>query len=253
MIISILNHKGGTGKTTTAVNLGRALSDKDLSVLLVDFDSQANLSYSLGINSLEYTIEDVVLSGNQLDEFLMQREGLSVLPNSSERSFKNQVGLEDPWSLDKKLKTIQHYFDFVLIDCPPTVSNSVLNALLASDRVLIPFQLDVLSVEGMTQVLSSIRSVKTQYQKSIEILGILPINVDRRRALTHEVLNHIRQNYHIHVFDSMVRSNVKIAEAPSFGQSVIEYDPNSNGAQDYQLVADEFINIIQRAEKVALT
>ncbi len=240
----MLNHKGGTGKTTTCINLGKALADLDWRVLLVDFDNQANLSYSLGLNYIEETCEHLLESGGPLNEAIQAVENFYVLPSKGMDRFDAMPTLHSPYLLKEALQQVKNDFGVILIDCSPTVSSQVLNALLASDFVFIPFQVDVLSVEGIAQVMSSVDHVNEKYGHDLEILGAAPVMVDRRRMLSTEILNHVGENYNVRLFNSIVRNNVKVAEAPSFGKSVIEYDHKSNGAHDYRALAEEFTEIV---------
>lgn len=251
MVISVFNHKGGTGKTTTTINLGVALAEQDFRVLLVDFDLQANLSYSLGVGS-DCTLESLLESNESISQNIVHAGILHVLPNIP-LGFDKDSQLSSPFLLANALQTLREDYDFILIDCPPTISDHAKNALCASDSVLIPFQLDVLSVQGIIQVTDSIQQINEKYGHNLEILGVVPVMVDRRRMLTTEILEHLKTNYSLYIFDSIVRTNVKIAEAPSFGKSVIEYRSRSIGSQDYRALANEFIQTINNYNRKILT
>ena len=243
MIISIVNQKGGTAKTTTTLNLGCALARLGSNVLLVDMDAQASLSYSLGFLQPEHTISEVFHEEVKISEAIMESpEGLDVLPSD--------IGLADvelaltdterrEFYLQEIIKPIAKRYDFVLIDCPPSMSLLTVNALVASDHVIIPMQLDVLSLQGLELILKTVEKVKVNFNKRLDVLGIIPVLVDFRRKLTQEVLEYLKEQFEVRVFEQMIRTNVKASEAPSFGKSVISYAPASNSAKDYMAFADE--------------
>jgi chromosome partitioning protein len=245
MIIAIANHKGGTGKTTTAVNLAFALKNTGKKILLIDADPQGNMTYSLGVHQPEFTIADV-MGGRPLNEVAINIRGVDLLPSgislyAKEDSFfntKNKYFL-----LQKALRN--HGYDIVFADCPPSFSLYTLNVLCAADRVLIPVQLDVLSVQGLRQMLDVVKEVKEEANAELDVLGVVAVNVDERRHLTYEVLEHIQDTYNVLVFHNYIRSNVKAAEAPSFSMSVIEYASKSNSAIDYMAVSNEFLKYTQ--------
>jgi chromosome partitioning protein len=245
MIIAIANHKGGTGKTTTAVNLAFALKNTGKKILLVDADPQGNMTYSLGVHQPEFTIADV-MGGKSVNEVVVHVRGIDLLPSgialyAKEDGFfhtRNKYFL-----LHKALRN--HGYDIVLADCPPSFSLYTLNVLCAADKVLIPVQLDVLSIQGLKQMLEVINEVKSEANAELEVLGVVAVNVDERRHLTYEVLEHIQETYDVLVFHNYIRSNVKAAEAPSFSMSVVEYASKSNSALDYMAVSNEFLKYTQ--------
>ena len=245
VIYSVINQKGGTGKTTTAINLGTALVRRAKDVLLIDLDTQGNLSYSLGINDFDQSMADVLLGESKIEEILLETEGLSVAPSDNqladaELSLARSGGHEN--ALSEILRKVEGY-DYVLIDCPPSLSTLTINALLASDKVIIPMQMEVLSLQGLDQIIQTIEKVKSTFSKDLSIEGVLPVMVDSRRKLSQEVKDHIGENYELRIFDSMIRNNVKASEAPSFGKSVIGYKPTSNSAVDYMRFADEILDL----------
>jgi chromosome partitioning protein len=245
-IISIVNHKGGTGKTTTTINLGKALSLRGKSVLLIDLDSQANLSYSLGIGAEEKSIGDVLFRLNSPQDIIVRKEGMDVMPANNnlyqyeESIIKNEYG---HYLLKDILSELD--YDFILIDCPPSQSQLNINALCAANKVLVPMLLDVLSLQGLNQILKTIEEVKEKYNPELEILGVLGVLVDERRQLTRDILEHVQRNYPVTVFNNHVRANVKAAEAPSHGVSLVEYAPSSHAATDYMAVANELLKIYE--------
>jgi chromosome partitioning protein len=250
-VIAIVNQKGGTGKTTTTVNLGCALAKLDKKVLLVDLDAQGNLSYSLGILDINQSMGEVLLGGKSLNEILLDREGLRVAPSQIDLADVeiNIAGKLARESILKKAISKVDGFDYILIDCPPSLSLLTVNALNAADNVVIPLQMEVLSLQGLDQIIKTIDQVKDVLNSKLEILGLLPVMVDKRRKLSAEIFEHIEGNYDFKIFESQIRTNVRASEAPSFGKSLISYSPGSNGAKDYMAFAQEFIDTAERKRK----
>ncbi|REE01000.1 ParA family protein [Marinoscillum furvescens] len=245
MIIAVVNQKGGTAKTTTTVNLGKALADAGKRVLLVDLDAQGSLGYSLGIQEAPHSIADVLAGEIDLSQALIDREGLQVVAS--------QIGLADlelelagmqerELLLAGVLQSVEESFDVILIDCPPSLSLLTVNALSAANQVIIPMQMEVLSLQGLDLISETITKIKAALNPHLEVLGILPVMVDKRRKLSSEVREHIQENYPFRIFDTNIRPNVRASEAPSFGQSVISYAPDSNSSKDYQQLANEVLN-----------
>ncbi|MBC6400721.1 MAG: ParA family protein [Ekhidna sp.] len=245
-IISVVNQKGGTGKTTTTLNLSSALAKLGKNVLAIDMDSQGNLGYSLGLES-ETTIVDVLEDTNRISDVLLESEGFSIVI-SDMRLVDVELALgemDDRHSvLSKKLKSLESSYDYILVDCPPSLSILALNALYASEYVIIPMLMEVLSLQGLDQIIETIEKINASYNKELQILGILPVMVDKRRKLSGEIREYIKENYDLRIFKSMIRNNVKASESPSFGKSVVEYAPNSNSAVDYKAFATEITRLI---------
>lgn len=245
MITSVINQKGGTGKTTTAVNLASALVSKKKKVLVVDLDPQGNLSYSLGINEFDHSISDALQKEKKINEVVVEREGIDIIP-TDQRLSKLEFGKKlSERLLRDYLRKIRGY-DFIIIDCPPSLSSLTINALNASDNVIIPIQLDVFSIQGLEQIVGTIDEVRTTLNKKLQIAGILPVLVDGRKKLTSEIKEYVRQNFKIALFKSEIRTNVKAAEAPSFGASVIHYAPTSNSAKDYMNFCGEYLRVMKK-------
>ncbi len=245
--ISVVNQKGGTGKTTSVVSLGAALAQRDKKVLLIDLDPQGNLTYSLGINEFDHTIGDVLMGDATVKESILKvaHEGLDIIPSSIDLAniemSMAQIKQRE-LQLKKTLKGLGKY-DYVLIDCPPSFSLLAVNSLTLSNEVIIPMQMTALSLQGLDLIYSTIIQIKESLNPKLKILGILPVMVDKRRKLSSEVKDYIQGNFKIKLFETSIRNNVKAAEAPSFGKSVINYSPSSNSAKDYQEFTNEFLSI----------
>jgi chromosome partitioning protein len=246
MVLSIVNHKGGTGKTTTTVNLGSVLASEGFSTLLVDLDAQGSLSYALGLGDTEHTIAEALVGEVPPRHALNDSEGMFVLSaNTSLADVELAMARsESRFGHVKMLLNELPSFDFVLIDCPPSLSLLTLNALVASHAILIPMQLDALALRGLDSMLDTVEKVHS-LNPQLTILGILPVMVDPRRNICREISNFIKANYSIKLFQTSIHSNVKAAEAPSFGKSIIRYAPSSSVANDYREFTKEFLNHIQ--------
>ncbi|SMD32922.1 chromosome partitioning protein [Reichenbachiella faecimaris] len=242
-VIAIVNQKGGTGKTTTTVNLGCALAKKGKKVLLVDLDAQGNMSYSLGILEIEKSIGQVILGEVDFQDILISREGLDVAPAEIDLADVeiNIAGELARESILKKVLANVKGYDYILIDCPPSLSLLTINALNAASRVIVPLQMEVLSLQGLDQIIRTIDQIKEVLNEELQIMGLLPVMVDSRRKLSREIFEHIEENYSFKIFNSRIRTNVRASEAPSFGESLISYAPTSNGAKDYMAFADEIL------------
>lgn len=243
-IVSVINQKGGTGKTTTTINLGSALQKLGKRVLLIDLDPQANLSYSLGISEPEITLADVFTGTHKLKDCFQDRDGLMVAPGSNELvdieiSLVNQP--ERELFLQQMLRDVKG-FDYIFIDCPPSLSLLTVNALATSHEVVIPLQMEVLTLQGLGQILNTVQQIKQTLNPKLRVKGIVVVMYDQRRKLSSEIEAYLKENIEENIFKQRIRLNVKLAEAPSFGKSVLDYDSSSNGAKDYMGLAKEFIS-----------
>jgi chromosome partitioning protein len=242
MVIAISNHKGGTGKTTTAVNLGVALANLNFKVLLIDLDAQGNLTYSFGIQDTCLSISDVFIGEKKIEEVIIRKEGLDIIPANMQLSdieLSLQSVDDRVYVLKYMLDSIVSNYDFVIIDCPPSRSLLTINALIIADKVISTILLDVLSIQGLNHIRNTVNEIKEVFNEKLSFMGVLAVNTDMRKKISLEVLEFIRQNIDIPILMTNIRANVKITEAPSYGLSVIAYDPTSNGAIDYESLALE--------------
>jgi chromosome partitioning protein len=223
-------------------------------VLLVDLDPQGNLSYSLGLSDERLTVCDFLLGNNSFEEIACEVFKMHVLPANislyrSTKQIENLVNSE--FILKHKLDSISSQYDFILIDCPPAISMYTINALNAADGVIIPLVFEILSIQGLDQILSEIKVIKNTSNPNITVIGALGVVVNENRKLSSEVLEFVRDNYSINVFNNHVRNNVKAAEAPSFGKSVIDYAPTASSSKDYVNVANELLKILEYSNQLA--
>ena len=248
MVIAFANHKGGTGKTTSVINIGTALNNAGKKVLLVDLDPQGNLSYSLGLDKEDYNVADLMLGRQTFEEVACEVNNLHVLPSDGSlykqmeyigfRTDKNTL-------LKTALQKVEGNYDFILIDCAPSLSLYTTNAFNAADGVIIPLVFEILSIQGLNQILEEITRIKEVSNPALSVIAVLGVIVNESRKLSEEVLEYIRDNYKVNVFNNHVRNNVKAAEAPSFASSVIDYAPTSTSAKDYINVSKELLSIVE--------
>ncbi len=243
--LAVVNQKGGVGKTTTAFNLGTALSLSGFKVLLVDLDPQAHLSYSAGIKAdeLETTVYDVLKGDVELTKTIIQTGSISILPASidlsgAEMELSNEVGRE--LFLKTALKDAVNY-DFCIIDCPPNFGLLTLNALTASQEVLVPMLAEFFSLKGLDKLLNLVDTVNCRINPSVSVTGILVTMFDNRLKLHNDVFERLREYFPDKRLKTAIRKNVALAEATSFGKSIFEYAPKSHGAEDYRNASNEII------------
>ena len=248
-IIVIANQKGGVAKTTTAVNLSACLAILGKKVLLIDIDPQGNASSGLGISKLDTIrcIYDVMVNNVPTSKVVVQTniENLFVIPATiqlagAEIELVSAISRE--MKLKKALDTIKNDYDYILIDCPPSLGLLTLNALTAADSILVPIQCEYYALEGLSQLMNTIQLVQKHLNSKLEIEGVVLTMFDARTNLSIQVVDEVKQHFKNKVFRSIIPRNVRLSEAPSFGQPVIIYDPKSKGSEMYMELAKEVIS-----------
>lgn len=256
IVYGVVNQKGGVGKTTTTVNLGAALAERGDKVLLIDIDAQSNLSTHLGLsgeNHLEdgdlsddgpeFTVYDVLKGKKELREVIIERsKNLDIVPSSlllsaADLELGGVVGRE--LILKRAIQPIKNDYDAIIIDCPPALGLLSLNALAAVEKVIVPVQSEYLALHGVRQLLDTIDQVRSIYNPGLVVGGVLICMHDNRKRLARAVSDTIRAYFGELVFNTVIRQNVSLAEAPAQGMSIFEYAPKSSGAEDYQALSEE--------------
>lgn len=253
-IIAIANQKGGVGKTTTAINLSATLAETGQKVLAVDFDPQGNETSGLGLEkeNLEQTVYELLIGDCKLSDCLVKevQPNLDVIPSNV-----NLAGAEiELLEMDDKekilrgfLRRIKKNYDFIIIDCPPSLSLLTINALVAADTVLVPIQCEYYALEGLNQVMKTIQLVKKGLNPKLEMEGVVFTMYDSRTNLSNEVVQSVRESLNENIYNTMIHRNVRLAEAPSYGMPITLYDTRSVGAEDYRMLAAE---VIKRGEEL---
>ncbi|WP_026893031.1 ParA family protein [Lacrimispora aerotolerans] len=253
-IIAIANQKGGVGKTTTAINLSACLAEAGQRVLAVDFDPQGNETSGLGIekSTVEKTIYDLLVGECEIDECLITniQDNLDLLPSNVELAGA-EIELLEIENKENLLKTylekIKKNYDFIIIDCPPSLNLLTINALTAANTVLVPIQCEYYALEGLSQVLNTVGLVKKKLNPSLEMEGVVFTMYDARTNLSLEVVESVKNNLNQNIYKTIIPRNVRLAEAPSHGMPINLYDSRSAGAESYRLLAAE---VISRGEDI---
>ena len=246
-IISIINQKGGVGKTTTAVNLAAFLADKGYKTMLVDADSQGNTTSGLSKDvEFEETLYDVLLNDVSIEEAVVKTDikKLSILPASIDLAGAEieMVSMEKrEFLMKRKLDQVRDKYDFILIDCPPSLGLMTLNALVASQEILIPIQAEFYALEGLSQLVKTVQVVTRKLNPGLSILGILLTMFDGRTNLSLQVADEVKKYFGNKVFRTVIPRSVKLSEAPSFGEPILTYAPKSKGAEAYKKLCREVI------------
>ncbi|MBQ1678395.1 MAG: ParA family protein [Oscillospiraceae bacterium] len=244
-MVAIVNQKGGVGKTTTAVNLTAALHEKGARILLVDFDPQANASSGLGVSRRsKYTSYDVIINGVPAEQAIVHTQWGDVLPSSSALAGAG-VELADmerrEFVLKQALESVKERYDYVFIDCPPSLELLTLNGLCAAEQILIPVQCEYYALEGLSDLMSTMRAVKRRLNPGLTVFGVLLTMFDGRTNFSSQVAQEVRRFFPGRVYAAAIPRNVRLAEAPSHGMPITAYDRHSKGAKAYRDVADEIL------------
>jgi len=249
-VIALVNQKGGVGKSTTSVNLGAYLVTHGKKVLLIDMDPQANATTGLGFRpeNMEKNIYDVISGKAFLKDAIIKTSLLGYnLVGATQDLAGATVELVETTQREFKfynaIKNIKEDFDYILIDCPPSLGLLTVNSLAAADKIIIPIQCEYYALEGLSQLLNSIDLIKENLKEDLEIMGAVLTMYDKRNQLAHQVEKEVRRHFPGYVFDAVIPRNVSLAEAPSFGKTILQYAPNSTGARAYDYLAREMIGM----------
>lgn len=241
---AVANQKGGVAKTTSVVNIGHALAIAGKRVLLIDFDPQASLTVSLGYDpdSYEETVYNVLRKETELANVIVERTPFDFVPANllmadADLTLGGKTGHE--FRLAENLKSVSRKYDACIIDCPPSLGVLTLNAFVSADKILIPISADYLATSGTRQLISIFDDVKRYYNKKLKIGGVFVTRYEGQTVLAREVLAKVSNDFQGIAFDTAIRKNIALAEAPAMGKTIFEYEPNSNGAKDYQALTKE--------------
>lgn len=249
-VIAVANQKGGVGKTTTSINLSSALAEKGKKVLVIDADPQGNTTSGFGIekNELENTIYELLLGECTVEDCIVKDvvEGVSILPSNVNLAAV-EVELIDAnkreYILKKEIDWVKDKYDYIMIDCPPSLSMLTINAMTTADSVLVPIQCEFYALEGLSQLIYTVNLVKERLNPDIEMEGVVFTMYDARTNLSMQVVENVKSVLNQRIFNTVIPRNVRLAEAPSFGMPINKYDPKSAGAESYSKLADELIRI----------
>lgn len=252
-ILAITNQKGGVGKTTTAINAAAALAANDLRVLVIDSDPQGNATTGLGIakDPDSPSLYQVLLGGAEIADAVAHTgfEGLDLVPGDKNLVGANLELVDSPrreFRLQDKVNTVRAQYDFILIDCPPALDLLTLNALIAADSVLVPIQCEFFALEGISELMDTIQRIRDSFEHPLEIEGILLTMFDDRTNLTRQVAKDLRDFFGDQVFQTVIPRSIRLAEAPSHGQTILAYDVRSRGAESYIRLAKEILENEQK-------
>jgi chromosome partitioning protein len=243
-VLSISNHKGGVGKTTSAINIGAGLNKLGKNVLLIDLDPQANLSQSLGLINPEKTIYGALKGEYKLIPIVV-RKGFDIIPSTldlsgAEIELSSEPGRE--YILKELIDDVRKDYDYIIIDSPPSLGLLTINSFTAADEIIIPLQAQFLAMQGLAKLVEVVEKIKSRLNKGLKVGGVFITQYDGRKVLNRDVFETINEHFKSEVFKTKIRDNIALAEAPSQGMDIFRYSPKSNGAEDYLNLSKEILN-----------